>query len=426
MSHLAFLVPAVPGHLNPSLALAHELSRRGHRLTFYGPASARARIELAGHAFVPYAQKDFPDHIYEDHLATLARLDGAKALRFTIDLFTRLGIACLAELPDLLLTDKVDALIVDESIYHGGSIADALNLPYITLSNALLLLPERGIPPFFTTWGYANTFLTRLRTRAMWEILRFAVRRSMKMINEFRIKHHLAPFQRLADARSTRAHLCQQVPEFDFPRRTLPNTFHYIGPLHTPDSRPPVPFAWEKLDGRPLIYASMGTLQNRQAETFTTIAEACQALPCQLVLSLGGGSKPQILGKLPGDPIIVEFAPQLELLKKATLCITHAGLNTTLEALAQGLPLVAIPITNDQPGVAARIRHTGTGEFIPLSRLSAKRLRETVSKVLATPSYKAAALTLQQSIRQHPGPTLGADLIEQTLSSRPAVLLANG
>src|SRR3954465_8235207 len=117
MPHFAFLVPAVPGHLNPSLSLAYELRRRGHQITFYLPASVRAKTESAGHGFVAYAQKEFPNHIYDEHLAALARLDGIKALRFTIDLFTRLGIACLAEVPSLLRQARIDAMIVDETIY---------------------------------------------------------------------------------------------------------------------------------------------------------------------------------------------------------------------------------------------------------------------------------------------------------------------
>ena len=71
------------------------------------------------------------------------------------------------------------------------------------------------------------------------------------------------------------------------------------------------------------------------------------------VISLGGGLDPVRLGQLPGDPIVVSYAPQLEVVKRAALVITHAGLNTVLESLAEGVPLVAIPLGNDQPGVAA-------------------------------------------------------------------------
>ena len=75
----------------------------------------------------------------------------------------------------------------------------------------------------------------------------------------------------------------------------------------------------------------MGTLQNRLGHVFHAIAEACRGLDTDLVISLGGGSEPERLGKLPGDPIVVGFAPQLELLARARLTITHAGMNTALE-----------------------------------------------------------------------------------------------
>lgn len=77
---------------------------------------------------------------------------------------------------------------------------------------------------------------------------------------------------------------------------------------------------------------------------------------------------------------------------KATLVITHAGMNTTLAALSSGVPLVAIPITNEQPGIASRIANTGAGEVVPLKRLNVPRLRDVIRLVLAEDSYKRSAL----------------------------------
>ena len=74
------------------------------------------------------------------------------------------------------------------------------------------------------------------------------------------------------------------------------------------------------------------------------------------MISLGGGLDAAKLGKLAGDPLIVSFAPQLEILKQAALVITHAGVNTVLESLSEGVPLVAVPLGNDQFGVAARLK----------------------------------------------------------------------
>ena len=74
-----------------------------------------------------------------------------------------------------------------------------------------------------------------------------------------------------------------------------------------------------------------------------------------------------------GDAVVVNYCPQIQLLERSAACITHAGLNTALESLAQGVPMVAIPITNDQPGVAARIAWSGTGVVLPPNQVNASR-----------------------------------------------------
>jgi MGT family glycosyltransferase len=132
------------------------------------------------------------------------------------------------------------------------------------------------------------------------------------------------------------------------------------------------------------------------------------------------------LQELPGDPLVVGYAPQLELLKKATLTITHAGMNTTLECLTNGVPMVAIPITHDQPGVAARIAWTGAGEFVPLSRLSVPRLRGAIQRVLTQDSYKKNAIRLQEAIRRAGGVSRAVDIIEQAVSTGKPVSAQEG
>ena len=87
-------------------------------------------------------------------------------------------------------------------------------------------------------------------------------------------------------------------------------------------------------------------------------------LDVQLVISLGGATEPEELGYVPGSPIVVKAAPQLALLKRACLCSIYNAINTTLESLSNGVPMVAIPVTNDRPAVAARIAWTKTGEVV--------------------------------------------------------------
>ncbi len=115
------------------------------------------------------------------------------------------------------------------------------------------------------------------------------------------------------------------------------------------NARPSIEFPWRRFDGRPLVYASLGTTRAAQPEILYFIAEACNELNLQLVISLGGRGNPEMFEDLPGRPLVVKDAPQLELLKRADIVISHGGLNTVLETLMEGKPIIAIPIAYDQP-----------------------------------------------------------------------------
>jgi MGT family glycosyltransferase len=201
--------------------------------------------------------------------------------------------------------------------------------------------------------------------------------------------------------------------------RRLPPGFHHTGPWTDPVGREPVDFPWERLDpSRRLVYASMGTLQNGILRTFRMMADVCAGLDVQLVISLGGGQDPALLGNLPGDPIVVGNAPQLDLIRQSALTISHGGLNTALESAAEGVPMVVLPVAYDQPGVGARVEWTGVGRSIPIARLTLKRLRVAVRTVLGDPAYRVRAGLLRSSIEAADGLNRAADLIESAFGTR--------
>jgi UDP:flavonoid glycosyltransferase YjiC (YdhE family) len=119
---------------------------------------------------------------------------------------------------------------------------------------------------------------------------------------------------------------------------------------------------------RPLIYASLGTLQNQQLDIFKTISAACVDLDAQLVISLGDPDRDPTKLQFPGNPIVIAYAPHAALIARSSVVVTHAELNTTIGSLSAGVPLIAIPITNEQPGIATRIVRTGAGEMVPPPR----------------------------------------------------------
>jgi len=422
MTHFGILCPASTGHLNTMIPLGSELLRRGHRVTVFNLLDAKTTTLASGLEFQPLAENEFPAGSMTEGLGKLGKLSGLTAFRYTIKAFTEISAALLREAPIAIQKAGVEALLVDQVSFEGGTIAEFLNLPFVTVCSALMVNRDPNIPPFGTPWQYNPTLPNRLRNQLSYQLLNLAVKPIREVIAEYRHQWKLPLYSHPNDGYSKLAQLSQQPAEFEFPRQNLPPHFHFTGPYHNPATRKPVPFPFEQLTCQPLIYASMGTVQNRLLDVFQTIASACEGLDAQLVISLGGGATPESFPQLPGNPIVVGYAPQLELLQKATLTITHAGMNTTLESLSNGVPMVAIPVANDQPGVAARIAYTGVGELVSLKELSVSKVRSAIVKVLTQESYKQRAIALQEAIGRSGGVKRAADIIEQAVLTGKPVL----
>jgi zeaxanthin glucosyltransferase len=214
-------------------------------------------------------------------------------------------------------------------------------------------------------------------------------------------------------SRHAAAIVSQTPKEFDLPGIPWPPQFLYSGPFFDDAGREPIPFPWEKLDSRPLIYASLGTLVNGMASIYQAILAAVGRMPeTQVVLAKGNNIELSDLGPIPRNVTVVDRAPQLELLKRSVLSITHAGLNTALESLANGVPMVAIPISYDQPGVATRIAHHGAGEFLEVENLTVDALQELIQRVLRTPAYREKAQYFKDVMARRRGLDIAAEAIE--------------
>ena len=152
-----------------------------------------------------------------------------------------------------------------------------------------------------------------------------------------------------------------------------------------------------------LVYATLGTSRSSDLTIFTLIAQACKELCLQLVISLGGRYDPESLRGLPGDSIIVKDLPQLEILKWADIVISHGGLNTALETLMEGKPMLVIPRAFDQPAVAARLERCGTAVVLAATKLSAGRIRSALLTLLTQPDYRNAAVKMKTAVRASRG-----------------------
>jgi UDP:flavonoid glycosyltransferase YjiC (YdhE family) len=323
--------------------------------------------------------------------------------------------------PTAIQRAGIDLLLVDQTEPAGGSVGEHLQVPFITVCNALALNREPQIPPPFSSWSYRPGGWARLRNRVGYfagDMLTHPIR---AVLEHHRRRWGLPLLQPPDRYSSPVAQISQLVPGFEYPRTQLPAHFHFVGPIRFP-SQSPVEFPWDRLEqDRPLIYASLGTLQGSKHALFRCFAEACDGLPVQLVISHGFGLNKEQATSLASYAVVVPYAPQTELLKRASATITHGGLNTVLDALAAGVPAVAVPVTFEQPAIARRLEHCGAGNMIPLGALTVRRLRAALEQLLTEPSFTQKAREISAIIARAGGVIRAADVIEQALAIRPAV-----
>lgn len=425
MTRFGVFCPSAIGHLNPMCVLSLELQRRGHTVILFGVPDTLAKVESLDLTTWEIGARDYPKGSMDQVYKTLGKLTGKAGLNFTLEFFKREAQMLFREAPEAIQAAGIEVLIVDQVSSAIATVADYLGLPFVTICNAMLIHREPTIPPYFTHWSYSTAPWARLRNRFGNAFINFLSRDFWQEIVAQRRHWNLPPYQRRDDSYSSLAQICQLPPEFDFPRERLPPHFYYIGRFEDPSGTEPITFQnldfpFDRLGKKPLIYASLGTLQNQRPEIFQCIAQACVNFDAQLVISLGS---PQVqLIALPGDPIVVPFAPHQKLIERSQVVVTHAGMNTVLTALGCGVPLVAIPITNEQPGIAARLARSQAGKTIPLNQLDETTLRRAIREVLTESSYRENAQRLQKSIQASGGVKRAADLIEQVAQTRKPVI----
>src|SRR5262249_41305433 len=272
--------------------------------------------------------------------------------------------------------------------------------------------------PCIFPWSHGTGVGARLRNWAGNVASGWVLSGVLGTINRQRRAWGLPAAQDIDALFSRRAQVAQLPAALELPGRRLPPHVHHTGPWTDAAGRASVDFPWSRLHpGRPLAYVSMGTLQNGILRTFRVIAEACAGLDLQLVISLGGGQDPALLGDLPGDPVVVGYAPQLELIRRAVLTISHGGLNTALESLGRGVPVGVLRVAYAQAGGGARVGGGGVGRSIPDGRRTVDRLRDAVRVVLGDPAYRELAGQLRTSIEAADGLNRAADLIEAAFAT---------
>ena len=413
---IGFLSLPVPGHLNPMTTLARKLQSRGHDVVFMSLADVAPFVEAAGLPFVPCSETAYPAGSLGKLVRRLSKLSGEEALHFTVNSMMKGYTASLFDsLPDTLSKAGVDGIVLDQYQPYVELIPMHLRMPFVHVSNALHVDYTGRTPICFVDWPYetgvdalARNMEGVRRARTLLEPVTATAQAYAKKIGlsvDWNNPHStLSPV----------AWITQCPSEFDFGCAPDFPQFHYAGPFHDGRGRMDFDFPWQQLTGEPIVYASMGTLQNGLIDIFRSITQAAVGFKeLQFVLAVGGQLDPKQLGDVPANVMVVDHAPQIEVLKRSCLCITHAGLNTVLESLSSGVPVLALPITNDQPGVAARITNKKVGVVISPDQSAPENFVAAIKRVLGDSTVRDNVRRVQKAIRNANGLSIAADILER-------------
>jgi UDP:flavonoid glycosyltransferase YjiC (YdhE family) len=366
-----------PGHLQPLLPIADAAREAGHEVAVAGRASVLPAAESLGlDVFATAADRErAPKRLLEVDLEREAR-----DLRMGFGL--HLARAHAPAVRELCEDWRPDVLVCDEVDFGSLIAAERLGLPH---ASVVVL---------------ATGSLVRQAGLA-------------ESLDTVREEHGLPPDPEL-EMLARYLVLSPIPPSYRDPAFPDPATLHAF--------RPGAPASAVAATDPPTLYFTLGTEFNLESgDLFERVLEGLGELPVQVVATVGSELDPAVLSP-PPNVRLERYVPQGETLAHASAVVCHGGSGSVLGALAHGLPLVLLPIGADQPQNAERCAVLGAGRVLDVVTATPDDVREAVSEVLSSPSYRAAAERLRDELAALPGPDHAAALVERLAADRRPVV----
>ena len=415
--HFAIIGPAYFSHFNALEAIAVELIERGHRVTFLHRIDAKAFLRDPRIGFHVLGAQSHPAGSLAESLRRAANPGGPLGIRGVILDMARTTDMLCRELPGALKTLGIDAVLADQMEAAGALAAEGAGIPFISIACALPVNREPGIPLPVMPFKYAVTEQALHMYQGSARVYDWVMGPHSKVVAQWAAAFKLSPRSMLHECLSPLAQISQTVEGFDFPRSALPATFHHVGPLRTRTSTQVTSAMPPVAAGRPFVFASLGTLQGQRFGVFRRIAKACRQRDAQLLIAHCGGldaAQERALVRA-GATWVTAFAPQAEVLARADAVVSHAGLNTVMDAIEARTPILALPIAFDQPGAASRVCHAQIG-VCGSARLSrSATLAHMLDQLITQPRFATALDGLAREVDQAGGAPRAADIIEHAL-----------
>ncbi|GCE14875.1 macrolide family glycosyltransferase [Tengunoibacter tsumagoiensis] len=378
MKKYLFCAPPRYGHVNPTLAIIKTLVAQGAEVVYFCTEMFAGIVQSAGATFRPYLSTNL--ELATDPTASLESSDPIINECFYV----------FPQIVELARLEHADCIVYDEICLWGRMLAETLHLP------AIKYMTTYARNEHFSYQTYANKFrnmyfpATLVASDVRKGLERFCATYNITpSITYENIFLHAEPLNIVFMPRAF--HPLEET--FDQER------FKFVGPpIRTEDS--PTNFPVDKLSNQPVIYASRGTVYNTIAGIIDIFLNAFGHREQQLVVALGPHIDPRVFGPLPENVLLHAQIPQLTVLRHTDIFITHGGMNSTMEALANGVPMVVFPHSGEESATAYRIQELKLGIAIDHNSMTVHTLRTAVETIQNDPEYRLNARRMQHILQQ--------------------------
>ena len=387
MSKIVFFNIPAHGHTNPTLGVVTELIARGHQVWYYSYSLLKEKIESTGATYVPC-----DDYDMEQKLSPKETVRLGKDLAFS----TKILVETTLALDDKVCSDmeslKPDCIVADSMAPWGKAVALKLGIPFISST---------------TTFAF-NQHSARIMKQGVGELLKmlFSMPKISKEIQRLQkkgypIKNILDMLQNDNDTHT----IVYTSPEFQPCSETFSNKYAFVGPSIRPAME-----SIEKTSVK-LIYISMGTVNNNLMPVYQACISALANTDYQVIMSVGNLISLSAFGETPKNIMIRPHVDQIAVLQKADVFVSHCGMNSVNESLYYGVPLVMLPQTAEQRGVAERVYQLGAG--LKLRKADAHSILNAIQTLITDASYKKNANTIANGFKKCSGAKGAAEKIIQ-------------
>ena len=381
-----FCIPA-HGHTNPTLNVIRELVSRGHRVAYYSYDEFREKIEEAGAEFHSCNGFDSQMHLTREEGAKIGS-DLVLSTRVLVDTTLSLDEPVCREMERL----KPDCIVADSMAVWGKAVAKKLGIPFVCST---------------TTFAF-NRESSKIMPHSLKEMVAMVLSVGKVNAQVKRLQEAGYPVKSVLDLIGSD----ESVPTvvytsalFQPCAETFPEHFAFVGPSIRPAKSEIVK------TGEKLVYISMGTVNNDMLPLYRACIQAVKDTRWQVILSVGDQVDIRKLGDLPENVSVSPSVDQIAVLQKADVFLTHCGMNSVSEGLYFGVPLVMLPQTSEQGGVAARTEQLEAG--LRLKKTTPAAIRAALETAMNDPSYRENAGKIGASFRASGGAKAAADCIER-------------